>query len=191
MKDTTTTTTAPPFPWQMVALAVAACAALTIGAYALGVQPMLEKREHESSQRHELADRRAAASQLAASVADLQRELADARTALERTPLRLQPATLVNQRLEAVAVLANECGVALDEVRPGSAVDSTHYQTVPIRIVGSGRYPACAVFLGKLRKTFGDMGVRQFNAANNAALPENPVASFNAELVWFTELPRK
>ena len=35
-----------------------------------------------------------------------------------------------------------------------------------LRIVGGGRYPACAAFLRKLRQTFGDMGVRQFMVSN-------------------------
>jgi Tfp pilus assembly protein PilO len=175
----------------MAVVAVAACAGLTLGAYAIGVRPLLEQRERETLQHDLLQDRRATASQLGATVSDLQRELADAKTALERTTLRLQPATLVNQRLEAVAQLANDAGVALDEMRPGAAVDSTHYQTVPIRIVGSGRYPACTTFLRKLRGTFGDMGIRSFQTGSSGSTPAQPTALFQAELVWYTELPRK
>jgi hypothetical protein len=33
------------------------------------------------------------------------------------------------------------------------------------------------------------MGVRTFSANNTAAGSENPTAMFQAELVWFTELP--
>ena len=78
---------------------------------------------------------------------------------------------LVNQRLEAIARLATECGVALDEMHPGVPADSTHYQTVPIRVVGSGRYPACTAFLRKLRGTFGDMGIRSFQASSSGTTP--------------------
>jgi Tfp pilus assembly protein PilO len=179
------------FPWQLCALAVAVCLGLTLAGYAVGVQPLLERRQRELSQRDELQARRATASDLAASVAALQHDSSDARQALARTSLRLQPATLVNQRLEALARLATECGVSLDEMRPGTAADSTHYQTVPIRIVGGGRYPACVTFMRNLRKTFGDMGVRSFVAANNSTIPAEPAAMFQAELVWYTELPRK
>jgi Tfp pilus assembly protein PilO len=180
-------------PWQLIAVAAGACLALTIAACALGVRPLIERRAQESAQRETLQQRREAASRLAGEVADLQRHLNADKEVLARTPVRLQPATLVNQRLEAVTRLATECGLSLDEVRPGNAVDSTHFQRVPIRIVGGGEYPACATFLRKLRKTFGDMGVNQFMVSNvNAAIPSpNPAASFQAELVWFTELPRK
>jgi Tfp pilus assembly protein PilO len=181
----------PPFPWHMTTLAIAACAGLTLAAYAVGVRPMLEQRDKENSQRQLLAERQQTSSELATTVAELQRNLVEAKQVLERSPVRLQPASLVNQRLEALARLAGECGVQLDEMRPGTPVDSTHYQSFPIRIVGTGRYPAYALFLRNLRKTFGDMGVRTFNATNLNGPSASPVAAFQAELIWFTELPRK
>jgi Tfp pilus assembly protein PilO len=177
----------------MVAIAAAACLGLTVAAYALGVRPLMDRRAQESAQRETLKDRRATASRLAAEAADLQREVNAGKEILARSPVRLQPAALINQRLAAVTQLATECGLSLDEVRPGNAVDSTHFQTVPIRIVGGGRYPQCAGFLRNLRQTFGDMGVRQFMVSNvGGPVPSaTPAASFQAELVWFTELPRK
>ena len=71
MKDQTPPTTH--FPWQMAALAAAACAGLTLAAYAVGVRPMLEQRDHEAAQRTQLQERRATASDLAMTVADLQK----------------------------------------------------------------------------------------------------------------------
>lgn len=180
-------------PWQMVTIAVGACLGLTAAAYTLGVRPLIERQAHESAQREQLQERRQTASRLADEWADLQRHLNADKAILARTPVRLQPATLVNQRLAAVTGLATECGLALDEVRPGNAVDSTHFQRVPIRIVGGGSYPACAAFLRKMRSSFGDMGVNQFmvSSVNTATPSAAPPASFQAELVWFTELPRK
>ena len=180
-----------PFPWQMAALAAAACAGLTIAAYAVGVRPMLEQRQHEAQQRLALQERRATASDLSATVSDLQHELANAKQVLARSPVRLQSAALVNQRLEALALLADKCDVMLDEMRPGTPTDSTHYQMFPIRIVGTGSYPDYAKFLRNVRKTFGDMGVRSFNATNLVGPSATPTAAFQAELIWFTELPRK
>jgi Tfp pilus assembly protein PilO len=180
-------------PWQMIGVAVAACLGITVAAYALGVRPLIERQAHETAQREQLRDRRQAASRLAGELADLQRQLNADKEILARTPVRLQSATLVNQRLAAVTKLATDCGLALDEVRPGNAADSTHFQRVPIRIVGGGSYPACAAFLRKLRGSFGDMGVNQFmlTTVNAAQASATPTASFQAELVWFTELPRK
>ena len=179
------------FPWKPAGVAAGACLGLTVLAYAVGVQPLLETRQHAAAQEGQLEERRATASELTATVTDLQRDLGKAKLDLARTPLRLQPAALINQRLEAVAQLAGECGVALDEMRPGAAADSPHYQTVPIRIVGSGRYPACTAFLRKLRGTFGDMGIRSFQTGNSGASPAKPTALFQADLVWYTELPHK
>jgi Tfp pilus assembly protein PilO len=179
------------FPWHLTIVAVATCAGLTVAAYALGVQPMLHHRANDQAQRTTLEQRQADLSERSASVANLQRDLADAKQSLARTPVRLQAASLVNQRLEAVASVATKWGVFLDEMRPGSAVDSTHYQTVPIRIVGNGTFPACATFLRELRQEFGDIGVQTFQLTNNGADSTSPTATLQAELVWFTELPRK
>ena len=182
---------APPFPWHTVGVAAAVCVALTVAAYAVGVRPLLARHQHEAAQRNLLAERTAATSQATATLAGLNRDLTEAKEALARTPLRLEHASSINLRLEAVAQLASECGVSLDEMRPGSPADSTHYQTVPIRIVGGGSYPACATFLRKLRRKFGDIGVSTFSAANANPGTKETLASFQAELVWFTELPRK
>ena len=177
--------------WQFVAVAAGVCLGLTVAAYALGVQPLMERRDRQEVLRQDLQTRRQAASDLASSLADVQNQLSTAKQALAKTSIRLQPAVLVNQRLEAIARLATECGVALDEMHPGTPADSRHYQTVPIRIVGSGRYPACTMFLRKLRGTFGDMGIRSFQTGSSGNTPAQPTALFQAELVWYTELPRK
>ena len=178
-------------PWHLGAGVVSVCAALTGAAYALGIGPQLERHDREIVLRQQLRERQAQAAQLASTLAGVNDELSQARAELQRMPLRLQPATRINQRIEAVARLATECGLALDEVRPGGPVDAAHYQTVPVRIVGAGSYPACGTFLRKLRETFGDMGVRTFTAKNNGGAPASPAAIFQAELVWFTELPHK
>ena len=182
---------AKPFPWHFGAGVAVVCLGLTFASYALGVGPLLQRRADARAFRETLDARSADARRLDATGADLRRQLADTRTELNRSPLRLQPASLVNQRLEAVARLATECGLALDEMQPGAAVDAAHYQTVPIRILGVGDYPACARFLRKLRGTFADMGVRTFTAANQGGATATPHAVFQAELNWFTELPRK
>lgn len=180
-----------PVPWHMVGIAATVCVGLTVGAFAIGVRPLLDQHRRETSQQETLKERTATASELAVTVAGLNRDLADVKDTLAKTPLRLQSATLVNQRLEALARLASECGVSLDEMRPGSPIDGAHYQTVPIRIVGGGTYPACTTFLRRLRKTFGDMGIRTFNAANTTPASPTPSASFQSELVWFTDQPHK
>jgi Tfp pilus assembly protein PilO len=180
------------FPWQIAAVAAGVCLGASVAAYALGAQPLVRHRQAEAARAAELHERRDRAGQLGAELSALQRQLDDARQALARTPLRLQPATLVNQRVEAITRLATDCNVALDEMRPGPPVDSTHYQTVAIRIVGRGRYPAFTTFLRKLRATFGDVGVRSFSASSDPrAQADSATAVFQAELIWYTELPRK
>lgn len=180
------------FPWHFAAGAALVCVGLTVASYAVGVGPLLAQHQAGLALGRELDDRGKEAGELAAGVSDLQRDLTAANGELARMPLRLQPASRVNGRLEAVARLATECGLSLDEMRPGGAVDAAHYQTVPLRILGAGDYPACARFLRRLRETFGDMGVRTFTASyRGGGASATATAVFQAELVWFTELPRR
>ena len=84
------------FQWQFVAIAAGVCLGLSVAAYALGVQPLLERRAADALKHTELQERRQNASQLSASLADVQHQLATAKQALAKTSLRLQPAVLVN-----------------------------------------------------------------------------------------------
>jgi Tfp pilus assembly protein PilO len=179
------------FPWHLAGIAGAICLGMTLAAYAVGVQPLLKRRQQEAAQQQALRDHGASASQLSDELTALLKELTETKQALTRTSLRLQPASLINQRLESLARLATDCGVSIDEMRPGVAADAAHYQTVPVRIVGSGKYPAVVSFTRNLRKSFGDIGVQSFIIASDNANPNVPLAKFQADLVWYTELPRK
>lgn len=161
------------------------CAALAAGAYLFGVRPAMARHEVQASRQFELRAARQKAAGLLGQRNNAQNQLIAADEALRNQTLRLQPASTVNQRLAALTEMATrECGLTIDEMRPGAPADGADSQTVPILIAGSGTYPNCAKFLHRLRKTFPDTAVRSFETTNNSASPDVPSATFQFELTW-------
>jgi Tfp pilus assembly protein PilO len=177
--------------WRIYAVAAVVAGGLTAGAYELGVQPLLESHAEERGRIAELESRHHKAAELSEGLHDWERRLTNAKEALSQTPLRLQPAALVNQRLALVTHLASDSGLTIDEVLPGAPVDGALYQTVPIVLIGNGPYPACAAFLHELRERFPDTGIDSFESANKDPKPEQTSGSFRFELTWFTAPPLK
>jgi Tfp pilus assembly protein PilO len=161
------------------------CAALSAGAYVVGVRPAMARHEETEARRSELKAARHKAAALAATRNSTLAQLAETNKSLQNLPLRLEPVSSVNQRLLRLTDLATkECLLTIDEMRSGAAVDGADYQTVPILIAGSGTYPACAKFLHRLRTVFPDTAVRSFDTTNNSASPDAPAATFQFDLVW-------
>ena len=175
------------YTWRVCGLGVLACAALSAGSYLLGVRPALGRQAERVAAEQDLKDHLAQAERAAADLVAVRRRLVVAGEELAALPLRLEPASGVNRRLNELAQVAAAAGVTLNEVQPQPAVDGPHYQTVPIRVAGTGSYPACAAFLHALRARFPDTSVRAFEAVNPAAARTGNVATFRVELAWHTE----
>ena len=163
----------------------AACALVSTGAYFVGVRPAVARHADQASVRVELRAARQKAAALLGTRNGTQSQLNAVNEALQRQALRLDPVSTVNQRLSSLTDLATrECGLVIDEMRPGAIAEGADYQTVPILIAGSGTYPRCAKFLHRLRQTFPDTSVRSFETTNNSASPDSPAATFQFELTW-------
>lgn len=161
------------------------CAVLSASAYFLGVRPAVARHDEQASRQSEWKAARQKAANLVGVRNGTAAQLAEVTRALENLPLRLEPASNVNQRLARLTDLATkECQLTIDEMRSGAVVDGADYQTVPILIAGSGTYPACAKFLHQLRTVFPDTAVRSFETINNSASPDAPAATFQFDLVW-------
>lgn len=174
-----------PARWPIYATTAAVCAAVTIGAYVTALEPALARREAQRQLQADLLDRRQKLSEIATGAADARRQLDHVNDALSHSDLRLQPASLVNDRIERLADLANECGLTIDEVHPGEMEETAHFQTVSIKLAGTGEFPACAKFLHQLHDTFPDTGVRSLETVNTSPNPLRPVATFHFELTWY------
>jgi Tfp pilus assembly protein PilO len=172
--------------WQIYAVGGAVCLAMTFVGYLVGIQPALAEYAAHQAELAELAARKTKASDLARQLALSHGSLEATRKEVEGLPLRLEPATAVNRRLDRLADLCNDSELSIDELQPGSPADAPHYQTVPIRLVGRGSYPACASFLRELRRRFPDTAVRSFESSNPNPARNQATGTFRFELVWYT-----
>lgn len=162
------------------------CAALTGVAYYAGVEPVLEKHQLHQANLAELEAARVKSEDLGKALLRSRRELVDARFEVTRLPLRLESALVVNHRLARLADLAAESGLRVDELHPGTPQDHPYYQTVPLRMLGTGTYPQCAAFLHGLRERFPDMGVKGFECSNPRPGGGDTTGAFRFELTWYT-----
>lgn len=171
---------------KIAGIALAICGAVSGAGYYIGISPALAGLVERRAQEQELADRRQRVTQLATELGDTRRKLAVARKNLADLPLRLEPSSAVNRRINLLAGVAGDAHVTLNEIQPQSAIDGIHYQTVPIRVAGSGEFPACAAFLHMLRTQFPDTTVKSFEILNGNPGRSGNTASFRIELAWHT-----
>src|SRR4051812_11888621 len=176
---------------QVVAWSVAVCLGISAAGYFLGIAPAIAHVSERNADLAELANRQQQAVQAKKDLITTRKRIEEARKEVEELPLRLEPATVVNSRLNRVAEAASAAGVTLNEMQPQTAVDSQHYQTVPIRVTGAGSYPAVAAFLHTLRTQFPDTAVVLIDAQNPSPGKENNVATFRLDLEWHTTPVRK
>lgn len=170
--------------WPVFAAGAGVCAAITLVVWFTVLSPALRQRDARIAKSNELVARRHKAGEVAGSLSAVRKKTETVESALQQTAMRLEPATLVNDRLARLTELANECGLSVDEVQPGQTTDGPHYQSVALKLAGSGNYPACARFLHRLHDTFPDTGVRGMDTSNNSPNPVVPVVSFRLDLVW-------
>ena len=171
---------------KVAMIGLAACLGISAAGYFIGIAPALAGLVERRSQEKDLAGQKDKSRDLAAELKDTRRNLVTARQEQAELPLRLEPASAVNRRLNQFAVVAGESKVTLNEIQPGAATEGQHYRTVPIRIGGSGSYPACAALLHNLRERFPDTTIQSFDLQNAAPGQGDNLASFRMELAWHT-----
>lgn len=171
--------------WTIFAAGAGVCAAVSLVLWFAVLSSALQQRDARRAMSAELTARRQKAGQAAGALARARREAAAVEKTLEKTALRLEPATRVNDRLSRLTALANACGLSVDEVQPGRTVDGPHYQTVALRLAASGNYPAAARFLHRLHDAFPDTGVRTMETNNASPNPLVPAVAFRVDLLWY------
>jgi hypothetical protein len=179
-------TRSPSPPWNVDTLGGLVFLGLTIAAYLLGAAPLLDRHDAVRRQLAELAAGRIKSREASAALAVVQRELAAARRQITAIPLRLQPASQLNQRLALVTDLAMRSGATLDDLQPGRPIDGARYGVLPIRVAGTGSYPTFAALLSRLRTECPDSGINGFDVYGTPAQGAAP-AKFSFELVWYTQ----
>lgn len=177
--------------YQVIGYTTAACLGISVAGYFLGIAPAIANVSERQAEMEELANRRQQVASGKTDLANTRRRLDEAKRDVAELPLRLEPASAVNTRLNRVAEAAAAAGVNLNEMQPQPAVDSQHYQTVPIRVTGSGTYSACAAFLHAMRTQFPDTAVQGIDMQNSSPGKDGNIANFRLDLEWHTTPARK
>jgi Tfp pilus assembly protein PilO len=166
------------------ATAVALLAALTGALYVLGARPLLDARADARSQEVLLASREEESARVRRLVEQTDVRLAQVRQRLVSAPLRLQGLDQTNARLKAIADLAAEHTLELNESRQGEPVPDLRYIRVPIRITGGGTYRACTLFIHHLRLRFPDTGLAAIELGGDPS-SDSTAVRFVFDLVWY------
>ena len=126
------------------------------------------------------------ANTLSAGIRAAAAELDKVKSQMAIAPERLRPASSLNERLAALVTLAGECGLTIQDLKPGDGVRRTKDFAVPVRVVGRGTYPDVTRLLHALHDRMADVSVDGFRvtAAGDytldvqwlAALPDAPAA---------------
>ncbi|MBT3201550.1 MAG: hypothetical protein HN350_16735 [Phycisphaerales bacterium] len=164
--------------------AMCAFALLLLMAYFVGIQPVIQRYQGFGRMVEKLENQQHIEMELSGQVAKLAAGLTDVKQQLADNAIKLTPATQINSHLARLATLTGQCGLKLDQLRPDKSLDGPRYKTVPIYLVGSGDFPACARLLKKLQQDFPDTSVASFDMQGDPANPEAPTR-LKVDLLWY------
>jgi Tfp pilus assembly protein PilO len=151
--------------WQIDAVGIVVCLAAWAATYLIGFQGPAESSREEGLVLAELQVQQNQARRLGAARSELEQELAAKRKAVETAPIQLGSARHMGERLTRIAGLVARCGLDLAQVRIGDLLSGPHFDVLPIRLVGQGSYPACALFLERVRTALPDTRLAELRLA--------------------------
>lgn len=172
--------------WQLIrmdlaALVAAAGAALLF--FSFGLRPVLYLQDRHAAQKTQLESQQSEVALMMIRAGDLKKELAEVRAALSQSPVQLEPASTINNRISRLAELAAGHGLKVNEVQPAEPVYGGNSGSVPIRLNGTGGYRDWATFLHALSKSFPDTAVDSFQLSGRQEVAASP-PEFQVNLVW-------
>lgn len=166
------------------AAGVAACALLLGLAYLVGLAPRLRERAEAVQQRADLEMGRQEVARLEDERRALQARAADLESKLASGPLRPSRASEVNGRVQAIVELAEQCGLRISQLSPGSPVPGDRFVVVPLKARGTGGYAALTSLISTLHERFPDTAVAALTLTGSAAGDATP--EFSVEFAWYT-----
>ena len=174
--------------WRVHLAGIGVCLGLSALVYGIAVQPMLGQHDRYLAQQAQLSARRQQAGEATAALAAAKAELAGLNDALAASPLQLQPAELINQRLALLTDLATQAGLRVDTIEPGKPVAGARFDAMPLQLTGGGTNRDCTAFVRRMRRSLPDTAIGSLDLAagtpdgSGAAVP----AKFDMNLIWYT-----
>jgi Tfp pilus assembly protein PilO len=162
------------------------CFTLLGAGWWLGLRPLMSE-SHEATA--VVAAAQAAEREAEAATREFQRladALADAEAKLEAQPIDLQDAGQINPLLADLAARSERHALEITRTNAGRAIALTHYDYVPIKLAGEGRYADFLALLTGLYEQRADLGVVDFSLARQ---PTGGIA-FEIQMAWYVRSDR-
>jgi Tfp pilus assembly protein PilO len=175
--------------WRTDAVGSGFCAAMTIAAYLITINPIIRSESERAGMQSHVEEQARRVMSLDESRERLGKQLDEVREQVAASHVQLQSSEFLNSRLALIIELASTSGIEIYQSRPGRMIDTPRYQAVPISLSGAGSFTDCAAFLHRLHETLGDTGVVAFELTGKPEAP-NTTASFRFELVWYAAPPQ-
>ena len=157
---------------------------MSLVAYLLGVEPVIERHRGLDLRKAELSARQNTDRELSARVAQVATRITELKQELSENAIKLQSVDQINTQLARLAALTGTCGLKLDQLRPDKALNGSRYQTVPIYLVGSGSFPQCVKLLNRLQREFPDMSVASFEVTGDPTKPKE-ATKLRVDILWY------
>lgn len=169
------------------AAGAAACAIISLAAFAAIIRPELNARDSIRDQARSRAERRAEIDAAVAERARLRDVIDDQRRRIDASPIRLREHDALNAVIASLTDLAQRRGVALDRLEPGKPEQRGPLLVTPIRLAGTTSFPDAVAFFDELRAAMPDIAcVRLAIDADRTAQTDTAAtrASIAADLAW-------
>ncbi|MFN0011774.1 MAG: GspMb/PilO family protein [Phycisphaerales bacterium] len=182
---------ATPRPATVHAAGAALCAALTLAGGFAAFGPLWAHRAQAREQAAAGLSARDRADSARAQLDSLRKRAAELTLQLASNRVMLRPVSALNEHLGALATLAAQRSITLDQIAPGKVQTGPKFSTVPLHVTGSGTYPAVASLLEQLHTTEPTTAVVAFTIhASQSPETTGPRgqrtadASFTLDLLW-------
>lgn len=170
--------------WHIDCVGLLAAMALSTCVYALGIRPIVERRQEDAERSRELQTEMTKRAELETALRASTARLSDVQRFLTAHRLVLRPTNAMNEQLSRITALATAVGLQVDSLEPGREEPGPHCTAVSIRLAGRGDYRTLHKFLGELRAQAPDSSVVQFSLSAPPA-PSHPTVTFGFSIVWY------
>jgi len=167
------------------AVGAAGASAVLALATVIGFLPVWNGRHAVARDRALASENDRLASDSLRDTQDLEARLGVMQAQLDANPVKLSAVEDLNQRLSDFVRLADEVGLALDQVEPGAPFRSPKFTTVPIKVSGTGTYAGLATFFEKLHSTRVDTSIEAFSINVASGDGDATKARFALQVVWY------
>jgi len=159
---------------------------LTLGFIFSVIEPVHQRQQQQASVQQSKAAKKQKDNIALAEMRALDVKVKELQSRLAGSRMQLRSSAEINQCVAGLIDLCGRSGLTVQNLQPAAAQKSGHYNVIPIRMTGRGRYAQCVAFLHSVIEQTGDVGVRAFDLHGS---PENPDApcDFDLDLSWLSQ----